>query len=55
MHISAKQQVPILKTVGGVFRTIRVPYMQYLAKDDSIQQLIFEKKHELTKIKILAI
>lgn len=29
MHISAKQQVPILKTVGGVFRTIRVTYMQY--------------------------
>lgn len=51
MHISEKQQVPILKTVGGVFRTIRVPYMQYLAKDDYIQQLVFKKNMNYQKSK----
>lgn len=29
-----KKQLPILYTVGGVIRTIAVPYMQYFTKND---------------------
>ena len=29
---SAKEQLPILKTVGGLIHTMMVPYMQYFAK-----------------------
>lgn len=46
-----KKQPPILYTVGGVIRTIAVPYMQYFTKNDLVQQPVLFYK--LPEIKIL--